>query len=141
MDGTLGNERALLQNGQECDYGPYYRRSSSLRSLNAISSSTLTSILVRRVRIKQGTLCYCWNDENKCTDISKDSIITSMPLFLRSATLNVMEKKDIRLRMNFTQPYIDFLPKEGIRVNFPILRSLNFYDRSDGMDQMSACSF
>jgi len=24
MDETLGNERAPLQNGEECDHGPYY---------------------------------------------------------------------------------------------------------------------
>ncbi|KAJ8423893.1 hypothetical protein Cgig2_006230 [Carnegiea gigantea] len=72
MDETLGNERAPLENGQECGYGPYYRRSSSLRSLNAISSSSLTSILVRKVRVKQGTLRYRRNDENKCVDVSKD---------------------------------------------------------------------
>ncbi|KAJ8425005.1 hypothetical protein Cgig2_025384 [Carnegiea gigantea] len=60
------------ENGQECSYGPYYQRSSSLRSLNAIPSSTLTSILVRNVRVKQGTLRYRRNDENKCVDVSKD---------------------------------------------------------------------
>ena len=72
MDGTLGNEKALLENGQECGYGPYYRRSSSLQSLNAIPSSSLKSILVRKVRVKQGTLRYRRNDENKCVDVSKD---------------------------------------------------------------------
>jgi len=51
MDETLGNEKAPLENGQECGYGPYYWRSSSLRSLNVIPSSTLTSILVRKVRV------------------------------------------------------------------------------------------
>ena len=72
MDGTLGNETAPLENGQECGYGLYYRRSNSLRSLNAIPSSILTSILVRKVRVKQGTLRYRRNDENKCVDVSKD---------------------------------------------------------------------
>ena len=72
MDGTLRNERAQLENGQECGYGPYYWRSSSLRGLSAIPSSTLTSILVRKVRVKQATLHYRRNDENKCVDVSKD---------------------------------------------------------------------
>ncbi|KAJ8438665.1 hypothetical protein Cgig2_031630 [Carnegiea gigantea] len=72
MDGTLGNERALLQDGRECDYGPYYRRSDSLQSLNVISSSTSTSVLVRKVRVKQGILRYRRNDENKCIGVSKD---------------------------------------------------------------------
>ncbi|KAJ8444879.1 hypothetical protein Cgig2_029810 [Carnegiea gigantea] len=72
MDGALGNERAPLENGRECGYRPYCRCSSSLRSLNAIPSSTFTSILVRKVRVKQGTLCYRRNDENKCIDVSKD---------------------------------------------------------------------
>ncbi|KAJ8431360.1 hypothetical protein Cgig2_002083 [Carnegiea gigantea] len=48
MDDTLGNERAPLQDGRGCGYGPYYQRSSPLQSLNAIPSSTLTSILVRK---------------------------------------------------------------------------------------------
>ncbi|KAJ8427717.1 hypothetical protein Cgig2_022191 [Carnegiea gigantea] len=64
MDKTLGNERDPLQNGQECDYGPYYRRSSSLPSLNVIPSSTLTSILVKKVRVT--------NDKKKFVDKSKD---------------------------------------------------------------------
>ncbi|KAJ8445920.1 hypothetical protein Cgig2_009849 [Carnegiea gigantea] len=51
MDGILGDERAPLQNGQECDYGAYYRRSSSLQSFNAIPSPTLTSILIRKAGI------------------------------------------------------------------------------------------
>jgi len=72
MDETLGNERAPLENGQECDYDPYYRCSSSLQSLNAILSSTLTSILVMKVRVKQGTLRYRGNDENKLVNVSKD---------------------------------------------------------------------
>ncbi|KAJ8426999.1 LOW QUALITY PROTEIN: hypothetical protein Cgig2_028204 [Carnegiea gigantea] len=69
MDGTLGNERTPLQNGRECDYGPYYR---SLQSLNVIPSSTLTSILVEKVRVKQGTLRSRRNDEKKCVDVSED---------------------------------------------------------------------
>jgi len=73
MNGTLDNEKAPLENGQECGYGPYYRCSSSLQSLNVIPSSTLTSVLVRKVRVKQGILLYHWNDENKCVDVSKDS--------------------------------------------------------------------
>jgi len=72
MDGTLGNEKTPLENGQECSYGPYYRHSSFLRSLNAIPSSILTFLLIRKVRVKQGTLCYRRNDENKCVDVSKD---------------------------------------------------------------------
>ncbi|KAJ8433641.1 LOW QUALITY PROTEIN: hypothetical protein Cgig2_026821 [Carnegiea gigantea] len=72
MDETLGNEMDPLENGQECGYRPYYRRSSSLRNLNAIPSSTLTSVLVRKIRVKQGTLRYHRNDENKCVDVSKD---------------------------------------------------------------------
>jgi len=52
MGGTQGNERPSLQDGRECDYVPYYRRSSSLRNLNVIPSSTLTSILVKKVRVK-----------------------------------------------------------------------------------------
>ncbi|KAJ8436117.1 hypothetical protein Cgig2_001144 [Carnegiea gigantea] len=79
-----------------------------------IPSSILMSILVKKVRIKQRTLRYCRNNENKCADICKDSITTSMPLFLRRSTLNVVEKKDTLLRTNFIQPYIDFLPEEGI---------------------------
>ncbi|KAJ8423627.1 hypothetical protein Cgig2_001694 [Carnegiea gigantea] len=50
----------------------YYWHSSSLRSLNALPSSTLTSILVRKVRVEQGTLRYRQNDESKCVHISKD---------------------------------------------------------------------
>ncbi|KAJ8430028.1 hypothetical protein Cgig2_010957 [Carnegiea gigantea] len=72
MDRTLGNERAPLQDGRKCDYGPYYQHSSSLQSLNVIPSSTLTSILVKKVRVKQGTLRYQRNDENKYVDVSKD---------------------------------------------------------------------
>ncbi|KAJ8420265.1 hypothetical protein Cgig2_014313 [Carnegiea gigantea] len=72
MDGTLGNERAPLKNGHECGYEPYYQRLSSSRSLNAIPSSTLTSTLVRKVKVKQGTLRYRRNNENKCVDVSKD---------------------------------------------------------------------
>ena len=72
MDRTLDNERVLLQNGQECDYGPYYRRSSSLQSLNVIPSSSLTSNLVKKVRIKQGTLHYVRNDKHKFVDACKD---------------------------------------------------------------------
>ena len=72
LDGTLGNERTPLENRQECGYGLYCQRSSSLRSLNAIPSSILTSILVKKVRVKQGTICYRRNDENKCVDVSKD---------------------------------------------------------------------
>ncbi|KAJ8443398.1 hypothetical protein Cgig2_018831 [Carnegiea gigantea] len=72
MDGTLGSEKAPLENGQECGYGPYYWRSSSLRSLNAIPSSSLTSILVTKARVKQGTLRYRRNDENRCVDVGKD---------------------------------------------------------------------
>jgi len=41
--------------------------------------------------------------------------------------------------MNFTQLYKGFLLEEEIRD--PILRSLNLYDRSDRMDQTSACLF
>ncbi|KAJ8447932.1 hypothetical protein Cgig2_012067 [Carnegiea gigantea] len=52
MDDTLGNERAPLQDDQECDYGPYYRCSSSLQNLNVIPSTTITSILVKNVGIK-----------------------------------------------------------------------------------------
>ena len=72
MDETLGNKRASLQEERECDYGPYYQHSSYFRSPNAIPSSTITSIFVRKVRVKQGTLRYRRNDENKCVDISKD---------------------------------------------------------------------
>ncbi|KAJ8435462.1 hypothetical protein Cgig2_021095 [Carnegiea gigantea] len=72
MDGTIDNERAPLQDRQECGYGPYYQRSSSLQSFNVIPSSTLTSILVKKVRVKQGTLPYRRNDENKCVDVSKN---------------------------------------------------------------------
>ncbi|KAJ8422982.1 hypothetical protein Cgig2_025007 [Carnegiea gigantea] len=93
MDGTLDNERALHQDGRECDYGPYYRCLGSLQSLNVIPSSTLTSILVRKVRIKQGTLC--------------ETIL--MSLFLRRSTSNVAKKKYILLMMNFIQPYIGSL--------------------------------
>ncbi|KAJ8420100.1 hypothetical protein Cgig2_000150 [Carnegiea gigantea] len=50
----------------------YYWHSSSLRSLNALPSSTLTSILVRKVRVEQGTLRYRQNDESKCVHISND---------------------------------------------------------------------
>ncbi|KAJ8445786.1 hypothetical protein Cgig2_000966 [Carnegiea gigantea] len=60
IHGTLGNERASLQDRRECNYGSYYRRSNSLRSLSTIPSSTLTSTLVRK------------NDENKCVNVSKD---------------------------------------------------------------------
>jgi len=28
--------------------------------------------LVRKLRIKQGTLCYRQNDENKCVDVSRN---------------------------------------------------------------------
>ncbi|KAJ8431209.1 hypothetical protein Cgig2_020320 [Carnegiea gigantea] len=72
MDGTLGDERAPLQDGQKCNYGPYYRRSTSLQSLNVTSSSTLTSILVKKVRIRQAKLHYRRNDENRSVDVSKD---------------------------------------------------------------------
>ncbi|KAJ8427403.1 hypothetical protein Cgig2_030697 [Carnegiea gigantea] len=68
MEGTLGNGIAPLQGRRECDYRPYYLRSDSLQSLNAISSSTLASILVREVRVKQDRR----NDENKCSDVSND---------------------------------------------------------------------
>ncbi|KAJ8430480.1 LOW QUALITY PROTEIN: hypothetical protein Cgig2_021726 [Carnegiea gigantea] len=72
MDGTLGNERAPLQDGRKCDYGPYYQCSTSLQSLNVIPSLIQMSILVKKVRIKHGTLRYHWNDENKCMNVSKD---------------------------------------------------------------------
>ncbi|KAJ8432611.1 LOW QUALITY PROTEIN: hypothetical protein Cgig2_032892 [Carnegiea gigantea] len=75
MDETRGNESAPLENGQECGHGLYYRRSSSLQILNAIPSSTLTSILVREVRVKQGTLRYRRNDENKCVDVSRSTFM------------------------------------------------------------------
>ncbi|KAJ8430766.1 LOW QUALITY PROTEIN: hypothetical protein Cgig2_017079 [Carnegiea gigantea] len=45
---------------------------SSLQGLNVIPSSTLTSILVKKVRVKQGTLHYHRNDEKKRVDVSKD---------------------------------------------------------------------
>ncbi|KAJ8424736.1 LOW QUALITY PROTEIN: hypothetical protein Cgig2_027769 [Carnegiea gigantea] len=67
MDGTLGNERALLQDGRECDCEPYYQCSDSLQSLNVIPSSTLTSILVRKSQARDSR-----NDEIKCVDVSKD---------------------------------------------------------------------
>ena len=72
MDGTLSNERDLFQNGQECNLRPCCRWSSSLRSLNVIPSSTVTPITTKKVRIKQGTLRYHRNDENKCVDVIKD---------------------------------------------------------------------
>ena len=72
MDETLGNERAPLQNGEECDHGPYYQRSSFLQNLNVIPSSTLTSILVQKLRANQGTLRYCMNNKKKWIDLSKD---------------------------------------------------------------------
>ncbi|KAJ8431944.1 hypothetical protein Cgig2_000003 [Carnegiea gigantea] len=52
MDGMLGNERAPLQDDQDCDYG-HYRTSSSSQNLNVTPSSILTSILVKRVRINK----------------------------------------------------------------------------------------
>jgi len=70
MDGTLSIERAPLSNGQECDFGPYYLRSGSLQSLHVIPSPIRTSILVRKIRVKQGTLRYRRNDE--CVDVSRD---------------------------------------------------------------------
>ncbi|KAJ8424535.1 hypothetical protein Cgig2_025752 [Carnegiea gigantea] len=57
---------------KECDCGRYYRRSSFLQSLNAIPSSTITSILVGKVRVNRGTLRYRRNDENKCVNVSKN---------------------------------------------------------------------
>ncbi|KAJ8434538.1 hypothetical protein Cgig2_004304 [Carnegiea gigantea] len=73
--GSDGDRRAdggVEREGKEKSSEPYYRRSCSLRSLNAIPSSTLTSILVKKVRVKQGTLRYRRNDGNKCVDVSKD---------------------------------------------------------------------
>ncbi|KAJ8431213.1 LOW QUALITY PROTEIN: hypothetical protein Cgig2_016772 [Carnegiea gigantea] len=70
MDGSLGNERAMLQDGRECESGPYYQCACSLHSLNVIPSSYLTSIVVKKNQSR--ILCYHRNDENKCVDVSKD---------------------------------------------------------------------
>ena len=72
MDGKLSNELAPLSDDQECDFGPYYLRPSSLQSLHIIPSPIRTSILVRKIRVKQGALRYRRNDENKCVDVSID---------------------------------------------------------------------
>jgi len=40
-------------------------------TLNTLCS-TLTSILVKKVRVKQGTVHYHRNDEKKCVDVNKD---------------------------------------------------------------------
>ncbi|KAJ8426541.1 hypothetical protein Cgig2_002061 [Carnegiea gigantea] len=106
MDGTLGNEKAPLENRRECGYGPYCRRSNSLRNLNAIPSSTLTSILVRKVRVKQGTLRYHRNDKNKCIDVSKD--------YENYFNATVLEK-------------VSYYKKE-LGADILISRPLNFYD-------------
>ncbi|KAJ8430318.1 hypothetical protein Cgig2_028774 [Carnegiea gigantea] len=129
MDGTLGNERAPLQDGRECDYNPYYQHLDSLQSLNVIPSSTLTSILVRKVRVKQGTLCYHQNDENKYVDVSKDYEIYSNATILQKVNTKHREPEIYLLRRNFTQPYTSFLLEEGIRISLLVSRSLNLYDR------------
>ena len=68
----LGNKKNLLQDGWECDYGPYYQCSNPLQSLNLDTYSILISILVKKVGIKQGTLHYHCNDENKCVNVSEN---------------------------------------------------------------------
>ncbi|KAJ8428336.1 hypothetical protein Cgig2_006522 [Carnegiea gigantea] len=72
MEGMLGNERTPLHNGQECDYVLYYRRSSSLQILNVVPSFALTSILVKKARVKPGAFCCCGNGVKKCVEVSKD---------------------------------------------------------------------
>ncbi|KAJ8423333.1 hypothetical protein Cgig2_021289 [Carnegiea gigantea] len=114
MDGILGNERAPLENGQECGYGPYYRRSASLRSLTVIPSSTLTSILVRKVRVKQGTLRYRRNDENKCIDVSKDYENYFNATVLEKAHTEHHGPEISLLMRNFIEPYTGFSLQEGI---------------------------
>ncbi|KAJ8422719.1 hypothetical protein Cgig2_008304 [Carnegiea gigantea] len=102
MDGTLDNKRAPLQDGQACECGPYYGCSSSLQSLNMIPSFTLTSILVKKARIKQGTLRYHRSHENKCSlESSKGSVILAKASYW----------------------------KKKLGINLPISWSLNLYDR------------
>ena len=102
MDEALGNERALLQDGRKCDYGPYYLRSDSLQSLNMIASSTLTSILVRKIRVKQWTLFYRQNEENKYADVSKDYENYFNVTVLEKLILNVVALKHTLLGRNLT---------------------------------------
>jgi len=105
-----------LQDGQGCDYGPYCWHSSSLQSLNAILLSTLMSIKVNKVRVKQRTLCYYQNYVNKCLDVSKDcESYLNATILKKKATLYVTNNEGTQLRMNFTKPYIVFLLEEGTR--------------------------
>jgi len=92
MDGKLSNELAPLSDDQECDFGPYYLRPSSLQSLHIIPSPIRTSILVRKIRVKQGALRYRRNDENKCVDVSIDYGNYFNAMFRRRSTPNLMGK-------------------------------------------------
>ncbi|KAJ8439083.1 hypothetical protein Cgig2_009226 [Carnegiea gigantea] len=93
-----------------------------------IPSSTITPILVKKVRVKQETLCYRRNDENKCVDVSKD--------YENYFNTTVLENKYTLLRRNFTQPYKGFLlGGRNWGADPPASRSLNLYDKSDGIDQ------
>ena len=72
------------------------------------------SILVKKIRIKQGTLRYLPNDENKCIDVSKDYENYFNATVLKKVNTKRHGQKYTLLRRNFTQPYTDFLLEEGI---------------------------
>jgi len=141
MDGTLGNERAPLQDGRECDYGPYYRRSDTLQSLDVIPSSTLTFILVRKVRVKQETLRYHQHDVQKCVDVTKDYENYFNATVFEKVNNECRDPERYLLRWNFTSPTQASYWKDELGINLPISRSLNLYDRSNQMDQTNTYPF
>ncbi|KAJ8427557.1 hypothetical protein Cgig2_003120 [Carnegiea gigantea] len=105
MDWTLGNEKALLQNGQECDYGPDYRCSSSLQGLN-----------VKKVRVKYGTLCYRRNDEKKCVYASKDYESYFNATVLKKVNAERHGQETYRVEEEFNPSLYTLLTGKGIWV-------------------------
>ncbi|KAJ8426000.1 hypothetical protein Cgig2_006250 [Carnegiea gigantea] len=63
-----------------------------------------------KLRVKQGTLRYHRDGENKCVNVGKDY----EKYFTTTLILNVAALKYTLLRGNFIQPYTGFLLQEGI---------------------------
>ncbi|KAJ8435556.1 LOW QUALITY PROTEIN: hypothetical protein Cgig2_015411 [Carnegiea gigantea] len=69
MAGTISFE---VQRDQRSGRIPVWFENPARPNLNVIPSSTLASILVKKVIVKKGTLRYHRNNKNKYVDVSKD---------------------------------------------------------------------
>ena len=128
MGGTLKNERAPLPDDRECDYGPYYLCSSSLQSLHVMPSPSRNFILVRKLRIRQGTRRYRRNYENKYVDVSRDYGNYFNAIVLEKVNTEPRREERHPVEEEFYPALIGFLLQEGTGPNECLFISKNLWN-------------